>query len=271
MKGLTAGIIGCGNMGSAIARGLVKKDILSAGAILLNDKDIRRAAALAKETGCRQEELSSLVSGCGLLIIAVKPQDSGDLLKRISGDITGQTVVSVMAGVRIDVITGMLGKEVPVARVMPNMAAFVGESITCISYNSKVKMTEEIDNIFTGIGKVLEVDEIFLDGVTALSGSGPAYLFYLAEAMMDAGKEMGLDENVAKELVARTLYGSAILMKDSKISPRDLIKKVASKGGATEAALSVFDEKSVNAIVKTAILKAKQRSEELSREAGKCL
>jgi pyrroline-5-carboxylate reductase len=270
MKGLTVGVVGCGNMGSAIVRGMVRKDVLKSGAILLNDKDIEKADALAKETGCRQEELSSLVSSCDLIIIAVKPQDSEDLLKGISENITRQTIVSVMAGLSIDAITNMLGKEVPVARAMPNMAAFIGESITCISYNGMVSKTEEIKNIFGGIGKVLGIDEIFQDGVTALSGSGPAYLFYLAQAMIDAGKEMGIDKDVAKELVIQTLYGSAALMRKTEDLPQELVKKVASKGGTTEAALSVFDENNLNAVIKTAVRKAKKRSEELSQGAKGC-
>ncbi len=265
MKGLTVGIIGCGNMGGAIARGMVEKGILKGNAIFLHDKDIEKAAALAKETGARQEELSALVSGCGLVIIAVKPQDSEILLKSISGDIAGQTIVSVMAGIRIDAITDILGKDVPVARAMPNMAAFAGESITSISYNNTVRMTGEINSIFGGIGMVLEVDEVFLDSATALSGSGPAYLFYLAQAMIDAGKEMGLNEDVAKKLVTQTLYGSAVLMKDTESSPEELIRKVASKGGTTEAALSVFDREDLRSAIKTAIREAKKRSEELSQ------
>ncbi len=265
MKALTVGIIGCGNMGRAIARGMVEKGILSGSAILLNDADEAKAAALAEETGGVQKELSALVRGSEFLVIAVKPQDFGALLKDISGDITGQTIVSVMAGIRISDITGGLGREVPVVRAMPNMAAFAGESMTCISCNSMVTAAGEVKDIFSGIGRVMEVEERFMDAVTALSGSGPAYLFYLARAMIEAGMEAGLDGRASRELVAQTLYGSAALLRDAESSPAELIGKVASKGGTTEAALSVFDEGDLKGIVKRAIAKAKQRSEELSR------
>ncbi len=265
MKALTLGIIGCGNMGRAIARGMVKKGTTRDVSILLYDKEIGKADALAKETGCVREGVSSLVRKSDLLLIAVKPQDSGSLFDEISGDIKGQTIVSVMAGVKISAITGRLGKEVPVVRAMPNMAAFVGESITCISCNDMVVMIEEVKNIFTSIGKVREVDETFMDGVTALSGSGPAYLFYLAEAMIAAGENMGLDKDIVRELVTQTLYGSAVFMRGSEESPGELIGKIASRGGTTEAALSVFNENDMRSIVERAVSKAKERSVELSR------
>ncbi|MFH1552623.1 MAG: pyrroline-5-carboxylate reductase [Candidatus Omnitrophota bacterium] len=265
MEGLIVGIIGCGNMGSAIARGMVDRGIASGDSIFLYDKDIKKAAQLAEKTGCVQKDLSQLVRSSDFLVIAVKPQDFDVLAGEIAGDIAEQTIVSVMAGIGISAITGKLGRELPVVRAMPNMAAFVGESITCISCSGMVNNTEKVKNIFSGIGKVLELDEKLLDGATALSGSGPAYLFYLAEAMIDAAREAGFDEVTAKELVVQTLYGSAALLKGTGSSPEDLIRKVASKGGTTEAALSVFDEKDLKSHIKAAILKAKQRSEELSR------
>jgi pyrroline-5-carboxylate reductase len=264
MLKINIGIIGCGNMAGAIVRGMVRKGIAGKGSILLNDKDISKANALAEETGCRREELHSVAQGSDVLLIAVKPQDSDVLLSEMSADIAGQTVISVMAGVRISQITAKLGKELPVARAMPNMAAFVGESITCVSYNSLVQMREEVKAVFSSIGKVLEVEEGSLDAVTALSGSGPAYLFYLADAMMSAGEKVGLDKATTNELVVQTLYGAAAFMKDSENSPEELIKKVASKGGTTEAALKVFSEMNFKMAVEEAIARAKQRSEELS-------
>ena len=258
-------IIGCGNMGGAIARGMVEKRIVSAGAILLSDIDNAKAQALAKETGAKVGELEQAVKDSDYLVIAVKPQDSGQILKEISSYIGDQTIVSIMAGVKIKGITEKLGKEVPVVRAMPNMGSFVGEGITCISRSLSVENLEDVKGIFSGIGKVLEVEEEALDAVTALSGSGPAYLFYLASAMISAGKKAGLDEATAKELVIQTLYGSASLLRKAEASAEELIRKVASKGGTTEAALSVFEEKKMKSVIEEAVEKAKKRSEELSR------
>ena len=142
MSGMKIGIIGCGNMGSCLVRGMVDKGICEGNSILLNDKEESKAGALAGETGSRTEELRSVVKDSDILVIAVKPQDSDTLLRDIAADIDRQTIVSIMAGVRIEGIAKKLGKEVPIARAMPNMAALVSESITCISFNSMVKNKE---------------------------------------------------------------------------------------------------------------------------------
>lgn len=264
MSEISIGIIGCGNMGGAIARGIIAKDILPAGNIFLYDKDIEKASDLAGETMCQQGDLSQMVRGCDYLVIAVKPQDFDSLAEKIAPDLVDQTIISIMAGMKTSDITSKLGKEVPVVRAMPNMGAAIAESITCVTSNEKAKVDEGIKSIFAGIGKVLEVDESFMDAVTAVSGSGPAYLFYLAEAMMEAGKDLGFGEVAIRELVVQTLYGAAVLLRGAKESPDELIKKVASKGGTTEAALTVFDESGMKDIIKNAIDGAKQRSSELS-------
>jgi len=265
MSDLKIGIIGCGNMGSAILRGLLAKNIACADSIVVNDKDTGKAEAAALSSECRHAELSALIKSADYLIIAVKPQDSEVLLKKLSGLIAGQTIISVMAGVKISTITGLLGKKLPVARAMPNMAAAIGESMTCVSFNDLVDEKEEVKKIFSGIGRVVEVEEALLDAVTAVSGSGPAYLFYLADAMISAGEKAGLEPAVAKELVTQTLYGASSLLKNNMdISAGEHISAVASKGGTTEAALSVFEERELKDIIEAAITRAKQRSEELS-------
>jgi len=251
-------------MGSAIVRGIVDKNILNPDNICLYDKIEEKSANLAGGTGCSQCDLSQTVRGSDVLLIAVKPQDFGSLAGDISADITRQLIISIMAGVTIEDITKSIGTEVPIVRAMPNLAAFVGEGMTCISCNSMVSMKEETKHIFSGIGKVLEVKESSMDAVTALSGNGPAYLFYLAQAMLEAGIEAGLDELTSGELVVQTLYGSAKFLAGSEDSAEELIKKVASRGGTTEAALSVFKEKDLKGIIKTAVIKAKERSQAMS-------
>ena len=264
MKDFTLGIIGCGNMGGAIARGIREKGILSGDKVFLYDVDGGRVSSLAAETGFQMGELSQMVRGCDFLLLAVKPQDFDSLLKNIKADIVSQTIISVMAGVRIEKIIEKIGKNIPIARAMPNMAASVKEAVTCITFNSLVKDKSGINELFTGIGEVLEIEEGLMDAVTAISGSGPAYLFYLADAMIEAAKSEGISESEAKELVAQTLYGSSLLLKESSSSAGELIKKVASKGGTTEAALGVFDEKGLKSIIKEAVKKARERSSELS-------
>ncbi|MFH1799169.1 MAG: pyrroline-5-carboxylate reductase [Candidatus Omnitrophota bacterium] len=260
------GIIGCGNMGSAIASALAEKGTISLRDMSLYDKDTRKRDILAEKTGCRKRDLFDLVKSSEILIVAIKPRDFDELAESIARNIrTTQTIVSVMAGIKIHAIAEKLGKDLAIARAMPNMSAFVRESMTCVSFNAKVQNENGILSIFASIGRVLEIEECFMDAVTALSGSGPAYFFYLADAMIKAGRETGLDKKIAEELVIQTFYGSAALMRDSGGTPEDLIEKVASKGGTTETALKVFDEKRVKDAVKEAVAKAKKRAEELSR------
>ncbi|MGB2661309.1 MAG: pyrroline-5-carboxylate reductase [Candidatus Omnitrophota bacterium] len=265
MNNFKIGIIGCGNMGGAIVRGMVNKGIVEGKNIYLEDKDINKSASLAKETGALDEDLCFLMSKSDIVIIAVKPQDFDHLSEGIVSEVAGQTFISVMAGINIDTIVKKLGREVPVARAMPNMGAFVAEGVTCLSYNSLVNKKEEVRSVFSGIGEVFEVEEGAMNAVTAVSGSGPAYLFYLADAMISAAEKSGLDKDTAAKLVEQTLLGSTMLLKKSGESPGELISKVASRGGTTEAALSVFDAENLKSIIENAIQKAKERSEELSK------
>ena len=264
MSNIKIGIIGCGNMGGAIARGMVRKKVASARAISLSDKDIRKADGLAREIGSHPASVESLVKISDIIIIAVKPQDFRGLAGLIKGKIAGRTVVSVMAGKRIKDIYGALGKDSQIVRAMPNMPAVIGEGVTCIAYRGRIKQLCKVREIFESIGKVVELDESHLDAVTAVSGSGPAYLFYLADAMIEAGKSAGLGEKAARELVLHTLHGASALLKHSGMKPGDLVLKVASKRGTTEAALSVFRKEGVKHTVRRAILRAKKRSQELS-------
>ncbi len=265
MEKLTVSVIGCGNMGSAIVRGMTGDGRGEKYHILLFDKEIDKTSAFDGSANVEKVGLLDAVRKADILIIAVKPQDSGRLFKDISGENITGAIVSVMAGVSTGRIIEMLGKNVPVVRAMPNMAAFVGESVTCISRNELVGNMDDVKDIFTGIGEIVEVKEDLMDAVTALSGSGPAYLFYLADAMVEAGIEVGLHRDVAIKLTGQTLYGSSALMRQHTAAPGDLIKTVVSKGGTTEAALSVFDENKVKDIIKYAIKKAKERSEELAK------
>ncbi|MFH1837413.1 MAG: pyrroline-5-carboxylate reductase, partial [Candidatus Omnitrophota bacterium] len=230
---MKVGIIGCGNMGSAIACGLIDKNILSAEEVLLSDKDREKVKKVTEITGSEGILSEELIKRCEIILLAVKPQDSVLLLEEIKKDIKDQVVISIMAGVKISDITNVIGREVPIVRAMPNMAAFIGQSVTGICFSAAVKDKDKIKKLFESIGDVVEVEEPQMDAVTALSGSGPAYLFYLAKAMINAGTEMGMDKDKSEKLVIDTLAGAANLLKNMGVSPEELIKKVASKGGTT--------------------------------------
>lgn len=262
---LKIGIIGCGNMGSAIVRGIVDNSVVPGSYIFLYDKDIHKAQNLADEAEVHLKDLKGVVSSSDVVIVAVKPQNSEELFDEIAPYIEGKTIISIMAGIKIDTITKQLGRQLPVVRAMPNMAAFVSESMTCISSNELVKDHEAAIKIFSAIGKVVEVSESEMDAVTAVSGSGPAYVFYLAEAMTEAGESIGLRREVAKVLAEQTLFGSALYLEKSQEEPGELANRVASKGGTTEAALSVFKKEGLKDIIEKAVKAAQKRSEQLSR------
>ena len=234
---MKVGIIGCGNMGGAILKGVIRERVVMPSDIALNDKISSKMAELSSVTGAGEVDLRSVVEEADYLVVAVKPQDSEQLLKEVAGYLSGQTVISIMAGVKINTMMSFLGDKVPVVRAMPNMCAFVNQSITCLAFNPFVREKEKIRSIFSGIGRVIEVEEEQLDAVTAVSGSGPAYLFYFADAMINSAKKVGLKEDLAKDLVIQTLSGAVELLKAEKdLSIEELICSVASKGGTTEAA-----------------------------------
>ena len=262
------GIIGCGNMGGAIAKGIASSGSIPVGEVYVYDKDGDKAAKLALETGCRNGDIFQMVRGSEIILIAVKPSDFRALAERISSDIVDQTIASVMAGVTTSEIVASIGKDVPVVRAMPNLAASLKRSVTCITLNNRAMSVGNIDRvkkIFLCIGDILEVEEKQMDAVTAVSGSGPAYLFALAEAMAEAAIEEGLNEDVSRKLVSGTLLGASFLLENSELSASGLMNMVASKGGTTEAALSVLKEKGFKDIVKKAVHMAKERSSEMSR------
>lgn len=267
IKGKKIGIIGCGNMGAAIARGLVEKGIFAASSVFLNDKKKVKARVLARATGARSIGLAQLACASDFLLVAVKPQDSAEILQGLSRFVSKKAVViSVMAGVKIKTMMRLLKSNVAIARAMPNMGAVIGKSVTCVSFNRLVRDKKSVTGIFSGVGEVIEVNEHELDAVTALAGSGPAYFFYLADAMIRAGKKMGLAEKHSRKLVLGTLEGASAILKGSgDISIAELIAKVASKGGTTEAALEVFRRGRIEKILEKAILKARARSRELAR------
>ena len=263
------GIIGCGNMGEAIIKGILAKKIITKKNIFISDKITDKAEKLKDKYG-----INVLVSNAGLikkidaLIIAVKPQDADGLLEEMKSGLTkNKLLISIMAGVTIEKMKIIINRDIPIVRVMPNMAAIVGESISAISYNSIVKDGHKkiVEKLFKGIGEITEIKEEFMDTFTALCGSGPAYFYYFTECLIDAAVKQGFSNEDALKLVAQTLCGSAKALIKSKEDPKALRQKVTSRGGTTEAALKVFEEKNIKQIVLDAVLAAAKRSKELSQ------
>lgn len=265
------GVIGCGNMGSALVRGILSNRILPFNSIYASDKDLSRTKALHRKFGISVSTGEELARKCNFIIVAVKPQDAkklfASILKRLD---QSKHLVSIMAGVTLKSLESFLSKssrKIAITRAMPNIAALAGRSITCLSHNKMVKDRLLINKIFSSIGEVMEIEEKEMDAVTALAGSGPAYFFYLAECLTEAAMKLGIKKEKALKLALATLAGSGALSGVLNLPPADMIARVTSKKGTTMEALRILKLKNFKGIVREAVKAAAKRSRELSKGA----
>ena len=203
-----------------------------------------------------------------IVLLAVKPQHMKDVLENISPVIRkSQLILSIAAGITTRFIQTFLARGVPVIRIMPNTPALVGQGMAAVARGRSAKGTHACAalSVMETVGKVVTVPEEKMDAVTAVSGSGPAYVFYLAEAMRDAGVELGLAPRVADLLVRQTIKGAGALLAESHEEAHALRRRVTSPGGTTEAALKVMEKAKVRTIFSKALAHAAARSRELSR------
>lgn len=269
IKDKKIGIIGCGNMGEALLARLFTM-VGKGTSLMVSETDtVRRDYIQTKYKMIVEIDNNEVVKFADVIILAVKPKDFDSVLRQeiCCGISAEKLLVSIAAGITTKYIEKIVGSDVPVVRAMPNMGAFVGESITSITKGRSATSCDmdTAKEIFETIGDVVEVDEKLVDAVTAISGSGPAYFFYLIEALIEAAKGLGISAEVAKGLVVKTASGSAGLLETLKEDPQNLRKKIASKGGTTEAALEVFEKRKVKRIITEAVKAAHARSKELSR------
>lgn len=261
-------ILGCGNMGGAIVRALVDRSFYPQN-IYIFDTDPKKISALKREVSVRSAKSARHAATlCDVVILAVKPQSVASVLHEI-GLATPRTtlVISIAAGIRVETIQKAFKDKVAVVRVMPNMPALVGEGMSayCLGAHAAPSHQKITEAILGAIGEAVQVKESLIDLVTAISGSGPAYFFLLAEKMIESACELGMKADVAKKLVYQTAVGSAAVLKKTQEDPEVLIERVASKGGTTEAALKVFRQKGLGKVVGDAIEAALKRSKELER------
>ncbi|MFA6141762.1 MAG: pyrroline-5-carboxylate reductase [Candidatus Omnitrophota bacterium] len=262
------GIIGGGNMGEAIFSRL-SNVIEKSTSLMLSELDVARRDYLQKKYKIIVEiDNNVVVKYSDVIILAVKPKDFDKILKQevCCGVSKNKLLISIAAGITTGYIENIVGKDIPVIRVMPNMPALIGEGMSSISAGRSASSgdMETAKEIFSSIGEVIEVEEKLVDAVTAVSGSGPAYFFYLVEALVDAGVKLGLNLETSKKLVLQTALGSMKLLEALKEEPETLRKRVTSKGGTTEAALKVFEKKILKNVINDAVRAAHKRSKELT-------
>jgi len=260
--------IGCGNMGSVLISGTLSSGLISKDKVLVTDIRPERLEYIREREGISiTEKNREAVEKSDVIVLAVKPQVIGKVLSEIRDVVTGdKVIISIAAGITTGFIEEALGKEVPVVRVMPNTPCLVKTGASGISPGKYAGEEEETiaEEMFRGVGIVVKVPEQMLDAVTALSGSGPAYIFYIIESLIEAGMEMGLSEDDARKLVSQTVLGAARMFVETGESPQVLRAKVTSPGGTTEAALKYLEEKGFQKILIAAVKEAAKRSKELS-------
>jgi pyrroline-5-carboxylate reductase len=264
----TVAVIGAGKIGEVLLSGLVKAG-WPVDRLIATARREERAAELRARYGCRVLSNAEAAEAADVLVIAVKPQDAGVLMADLGARIpSGKLVVSLCAGLTTGFFSKFLADGTPVVRVMTNTPALVDEAMTAISAGSHattehLALTEEL---FKPLGRTIRVPESQQDAVTALSGSGPAYFFYLVEAMTDAGILLGLPRQVAHDLIVQTAIGSAIMLRDSGEHPVKLREAVTSPAGTTISAIRELENHGVRAALLGALEAARDRAREIAAQ-----
>lgn len=261
-------IIGCGHIGLAYARTFLRYNLIQPENLLLAEKNAERRDEL------RQMRIGEVVladnpkiADCDLILLAVKPQDFPSLVPLLAPMLKpGKPVLSIMAGIRLAQLEAALGHPT-VIRAMPNAPVEVGMGITGFSASMSVsrQQIQFVEHLLASTGRALYFDdESLLDAVTAISGSGPAYFYYIIDAMIRAGRQLGLSEIEAGLLVKQTMLGTLHLLNHTNKPLDELITAVASRGGTTEAALKCFEERGLSAILIEGIVRAEERARQLA-------
>ena len=270
---IRAAFVGGGNMGGALVRGLIARGLPPQNLAVGEAMQARRIA-LADELGVHvTSDNREAVHGADVVVLAVKPQDMAGTVQALADGLAADKplVLSIAAGIRIADIAAWCGGGVPVARAMPNRPALNSAGATAIHAPPGLSAAHRAlaEQVLGAVGTTVWVaDEDALDVVTALSGSGPAYFFLLAELMTDAAVTLGLERDSARELAIQTLFGSGRMARDSDGDLARLRAEVTSKGGTTEAALRVFDAANLRGIVAAALQAATERGREMAQAFG---
>jgi len=263
-KNLHIGIIGTGNMGSAIIKGIASE--YAKDNILITDIDKQKLAALQAETGVQiTDSINDIIKFSNLIILAVKP----DIVITLASELASYKglIISIAAGISINTLLNHAGDDKKVIRAMPNTPVNTGSGMTVLSKSKNVNDAElELaKSLFSSVGEVLTMDEKHINAVTAISGSGPAYIFTFIQAMADAGVKLGISRSDSLILAGQTILGSAKMFLDKKENPFILRDKVTSPGGTTIAALHILEKAGFSGIIIDAIEAAAKRAKELDK------
>jgi pyrroline-5-carboxylate reductase len=261
--------IGSGNMACAIISGLIEAGLVNAENIVCNDIVRQKALRLAKDFGVLiVEDKGEAIAEVDIIFLSIKPQNILEVFDEIRNFVKRRTIViSIVAGITTKFIEDNIKKGVAVIRAMPNTPALVrlGATALCRGRFVTDEQLQKVKSLFSSIGKAEILDEKDFDIITALSGSGPAYIFYFCELMQKAARKLGLNKEVAKRFAVQTVYGSGKMLDATKVSAKTLKEKVKSPNGTTEAALKYFESQNLSNIVYESMKQAMERSKEISK------
>jgi pyrroline-5-carboxylate reductase len=270
MPAKTIGLIGAGRMATALARGFIQAGIAPPEAIRASDPVAAAREAFVREVPGVQvgDDNHSVVERAKIVILAVKPQQMSAVLAEIRGTIAPDAlVVSIAAGITLERLAADLPPQQRIVRVMPNTPCLIGRGVSCFSLGAKASRADakNVASLLSAVGAEFEVPESQLDAVTGLSGSGPAFVYSMIEALAEGGIAAGLPPALASELSARTAAGAAEMVLQTGETPAVLRERVTSPGGTTQAGLAVLTDQRFQAAVIDAVAAAARRSAELGR------
>lgn len=269
--------IGAGSIAEAIIRGLVSTGVARPDHLYaINRTNVEKTAHLRDKYGihgtCDSAEAAHWIRSADLIVTGMKPQNAAQALLGYRPLFhQGQLLISVIAGLAIDTIDRLLGGVVPIVRTMPNTPSHLGLGATGISYSSQVTDEQKhlAKSLFAAIGETAVVDESLMNMVNAISGSGPAYIYYMMEAMIEAGVQGGLPYELSRQLTLQTVLGAAAMVKETGEDPAALRRKVTSPNGTTQAAIERFDEYRFGEAVQSAVARCAERAGELRDMIGR--
>ncbi len=264
MKNFSPGFIGCGAMGTAIIKGIIQSKTVKAENIWIYDVSEEKMDLLKNELSVnRASNYAELCQKSNCIFLAVKPADLQQLLARLKEQLNREhLIVSVIAGKSINFMESVLENNVRIIRLMPNTPCLIGEGVVAIAKGSRAtdKDLDRVENMISSLGLTLLIEEKHLDAVTALSGSGPGYVYLFMEALVDGGVNIGLNRQIAEKMVIQTVLGSAQMAKSTGKSFSDLKNSVTSPGGTTIAALRLLESNSFHGTVMNAVQEALQKA-----------
>lgn len=265
--------LGAGSMSEAMLKGLSATATPPGGRITVcNRRNVARLEELRATYGvvASRDKITDIATA-DIIVLAVKPFDVAQALDEVYAALSpGQVLISVAAGVATATIEARVPEGMPVVRTMPNTSSFVQESATAVC-RGRWATPQHLDlarQLFAAIGTVAVVDEAAMDAVTGLSGSGPAYIYYVAEALLAGGAAVGLSEETSRELLLQTLYGAARMLRETGKDPAELRRQVTSPNGTTMAGIAILDEREVHQAFRRAVERATERAREMGQALG---